>query len=214
MKLAPRDLPGFIARPEPGRAGILLYGTDAMRVSLRRQALLKALVGETGDEEMRLTRLNGPDLRRDPAALMDAMKAISMYPGPRAVHVEGATDQAAPAVTAALEEWREGDATLVITAGSLAAKSALRKAFPGDHLFDLVDITDQGAVSQWADSITNTFPRLDFLVNNAAVVNRPVPFWDLSPGEMEQLAALIDPQLAIITAVGPAHLEELGDLNG
>lgn len=34
------------------------------------------------------------------------------------------------------------------------------------------------------------------------------------PGEMEQLAALIDPQLAIITAVGPAHLEALGDLNG
>lgn len=131
MKLAPRDLPGYVARPDPGRAGILLYGSDAMRVSLRRQALLKALVGEKGDAEMRLTRLHGPDLRRDPAALMDAMKAISMYPGPRAVHVEAATDQAAPAVTAALGEWQHGDAALVVTAGSLAAKSALRKAFEG-----------------------------------------------------------------------------------
>ncbi|NDV63297.1 hypothetical protein G0Q06_12600 [Puniceicoccales bacterium CK1056] len=33
-------------------------------------------------------------------------------------------------------------------------------------------------------------------------------------GEMELLADLIDPELAIITAVGPAHLERLGDLEG
>jgi UDP-N-acetylmuramoyl-tripeptide--D-alanyl-D-alanine ligase len=34
------------------------------------------------------------------------------------------------------------------------------------------------------------------------------------PGEMEILADLIDPDIAIITAVGPAHLERLGDLDG
>lgn len=131
MKLSPRDLATYVTRPEKGRAGVLLYGADAMRVALRRQVLITALVGEKGNEEMRLTRLAGPDLRRDPAALMDAMKAISMYPGPRAVHVEGATDQAAPAIAAALSDWQEGDGTLVITGGSLSARSALRKAFEG-----------------------------------------------------------------------------------
>jgi UDP-N-acetylmuramoyl-tripeptide--D-alanyl-D-alanine ligase len=34
------------------------------------------------------------------------------------------------------------------------------------------------------------------------------------PGEMDILADLIDPDLAIITAVGPAHLEALGDIEG
>lgn len=34
------------------------------------------------------------------------------------------------------------------------------------------------------------------------------------PGEMDVLADLIDPDLAIITAVGPAHLEALGDIDG
>jgi UDP-N-acetylmuramoyl-tripeptide--D-alanyl-D-alanine ligase len=34
------------------------------------------------------------------------------------------------------------------------------------------------------------------------------------PGEMDVLADLIDPDLAIITAVGPAHLEALGDIAG
>lgn len=34
------------------------------------------------------------------------------------------------------------------------------------------------------------------------------------PGEMELLADLIDPDLAVITAVGPAHLEQLGNIEG
>jgi UDP-N-acetylmuramoyl-tripeptide--D-alanyl-D-alanine ligase len=34
------------------------------------------------------------------------------------------------------------------------------------------------------------------------------------PGEMDVLADLIDPDLAIITAIGPAHLEALGDIDG
>ncbi|MFO7725044.1 MAG: Mur ligase family protein [Oceanipulchritudo sp.] len=34
------------------------------------------------------------------------------------------------------------------------------------------------------------------------------------PGEMEVLAGMMDPDLAIVTAVGPAHLEGLGSLEG
>lgn len=35
-----------------------------------------------------------------------------------------------------------------------------------------------------------------------------------SPGEMAVLAGMIQPRVALVTAVGPAHLEQLGDLNG
>jgi DNA polymerase-3 subunit delta len=132
MKLSPAALPGYVARPEPDRAGVLLYGADPMRVALRRQALLKALVGDKGEEEMRLTRLAGSDLRRDVAAVGDAMRAQSFFPGPRAVFIEGANDQSAPAIVTALEDWQAGDATLVVTAGALKKTSKLRKAFE-DH---------------------------------------------------------------------------------
>lgn len=129
MKLSPRDASGYFARPDPDKTGLLIYGQDAMRVALKRQEVVAALVGPKGEEEMRLTRLSGTDLRRDGAALTDAVKAIGFFPGPRVVFVEEATDAAAPAILAALEEWAPGDAQIVVTAGPLKASSKLRKAF-------------------------------------------------------------------------------------
>lgn len=129
MKLSGRDLTRFIARPEPDRAGLLLYGDDAMRVALKRQDLLKALVGPKADEEMRLTRMGAGELRKSAAPVIDALKARGFFPGPCAVFVEEAGDAAAEALTLALTDWRPGDATLVVTAGALGKTSKLRKAF-------------------------------------------------------------------------------------
>lgn len=129
MKLTGRDAARFLARPDPGVAGILLFGPDAMRVALKRAALVAALIGPEGAAEMRLTRLPGADLRKDPAAVSDAMRATGFFPGARAVLVEDAGDAAAPALRVALEDWRPGDATLVVAAGNLGPGSALRKAF-------------------------------------------------------------------------------------
>ncbi|MCR9151002.1 MAG: DNA polymerase III subunit delta [Rhodobacteraceae bacterium] len=134
MKLSGAAAVRYCAAPDPARAGLLLFGPDAMRVALRRQQAIAALVGPEGEAEMRLTRMAGGDLRRDPALLTDALRAQGFFPGPRAVFVEEATDAAAPAIAAALADWRPGDAALVVTAGALATKSALRKTFEGaDH---------------------------------------------------------------------------------
>ena len=43
-----------------------------MRVALKRQEMIAALVGPQGEEEMRLTRLQGADLRKDPEVLVRA----------------------------------------------------------------------------------------------------------------------------------------------
>lgn len=125
---APEALRLF-ARPEPGRMGYLIYGEDAMRVALKRQELVANLVGPHGEDEMRLTRLQAGELRKDPAALADALKAQSFFPGPRAVHVEDATEALAKQILPALSDWAEGDATLVVTASLLKPTSSLRKGF-------------------------------------------------------------------------------------
>jgi DNA polymerase-3 subunit delta len=130
MKLGPREAPGYFARPDPRRA-LLIYGQDAMRIALRRAEVVAALTGPQGEADMRISRLAGGELRRDPAALLDAVRAVSFFPGPRAVVVEDAPDSAADAVRAALDDWREGDGTLVVTAGNLKPASALRKLFEG-----------------------------------------------------------------------------------
>ena len=132
MKLSPRDATSYLAKPDATKAGMLIYGADPMRVALKRQEFLAALLGEKAEEEMRLTRMSGAELRKDPAMLLDAVKAVSFFPGPRAAFVEEATDaNAAKAVAAALEDWRDGDAQILVTAGTLNARSALRKLFEG-----------------------------------------------------------------------------------
>ena len=132
MKLSPRDAAGFLNRPDPRVPGILIYGADAMRVAERRAQVVLAHVGPEAEGEMRLTRMPGADLRKDPAAAIDALKAQGFFPGPRALIIDDATDAAAPALKTALGEWAEGDAMLVATAGQLAPASKLRKLFEGD----------------------------------------------------------------------------------
>lgn len=129
MKLNARDASAHLAHPRDGLGATLIYGTDPMRVALKRQQLVTALIGPEGNDEMRLTRLAAPDLLRDKAALADAIKAQGFFPGPRCALVEDATNQHAEIVLGALSDWREGDAHIVVTAGALKPASALRKGF-------------------------------------------------------------------------------------
>lgn len=132
MKLTGVAASRYLARPEADRAGLLIYGADAMRVALKRQEAIAALVGPEGEAEMRLTRIPASDLRKDPALVQDALKAQGFFPGPRVAFVEDAGDALAPTLAAALADWQKGDASLVVTAGNLTKASALKKAFE-DH---------------------------------------------------------------------------------
>ncbi len=143
MKLSPREAEGYFAKPDAGRTGLLIYGGDAMRVALKRQQVIAALLGPNGEEEMRLTRMAGGDLRKDPAQLVDAIKAVGFFPGPRVAFVEECPELSAPAVMAALEDWEPGDAQIVVTAGQLKATSKLRKGFENHPNAYAVGIYDE-----------------------------------------------------------------------
>ena len=75
MKLSPREAPGYFAKPDPRRTGLLIYGPDGMRVALKRQEVIAALIGPEGEAEMRLSRIPGGDLRKEPTLLIDAVNA-------------------------------------------------------------------------------------------------------------------------------------------
>ncbi|MES2913786.1 MAG: DNA polymerase III subunit delta [Pseudomonadota bacterium] len=119
----------YCAKPDPGRAGLLLFGADAMRVALKRQEAIAALVGPEGEAEMRLTRMSGADLRKDGSLLLDAIKAVGFFPGPRVAFLEEATDGLTETVGLALASWKPGDATIIVTAGNLTSKSVLKVLF-------------------------------------------------------------------------------------
>lgn len=131
MKLGRRDGAGIVAKPPKEKLGLLLYGGDSMRVALKRQEYLKALLGPAAEEEMRLSRIPAGDLRREPALLMDAIKAVGFFPGPRAAFVEGANELVSQIIVETMADWQPGDAQIVVTAGDLKKTSKLLKAFEG-----------------------------------------------------------------------------------
>ena len=142
MKLAPRDQNSFFAKPPSDCRAVLIYGADAMRVALKREALLKALLGENAETEMRLMRHSASELRKDPALLQDGLKAKGFFDGPRAVFIEDATETVAKVIIDGLGAWTTGDATIVITAGALKPTSSLRKTFEGHKSAYAVAIYD------------------------------------------------------------------------
>lgn len=142
MKLTGRDAAAYLKKPHPSYAGLLIFGADPMRVATQRQAVIASLVGPQGEEEMRLTRMNGAELRRDPAMLNDALKAQGFFPGHRVAFVEDASEGLSKALGAALEDWQPGDAQIVVTAGQLTTKSALRKVFEGHPAAVAIGIYD------------------------------------------------------------------------
>ncbi len=129
MKMAGGAAQSYLRKPDPSHLGLLIFGSDPMRVATARQHAIAALVGPQGEEEMRLTRIAAADLRKDAALLDDALKAQGFFPGHRVAFVEDATDGMAKTLTPAISDWQAGDAQLVVTAGQLTAKSALRKLF-------------------------------------------------------------------------------------
>ncbi|SDY31148.1 DNA polymerase III, delta subunit [Jannaschia faecimaris] len=129
MNLKGAQATKFFAKPDPGTTGVLIYGADAMRVALKRQELILNLAGPDAEGDMRLTRMTGQEAKSDPTAVIDALKAVGMFPGARVVFVDGATELQAGPILNALQDWAKGDAALVVTAGALKKTSKLRKAF-------------------------------------------------------------------------------------
>ena len=179
MKLSARDALGFFTKPDATKAGILLYGPDAMRIALRRKQVIDALIGDKGEEEMRLTRMAAGELRRDKAMLLDALTSQSFFPGPRVAFVEDATDQVGDIILSALSDWRPGDAQLIVTAGALKATSKMRKHFEGSG--------DCVAIAIYADPPSRAEIEADLAKAGLPQVGRD------AMTDIEALARVLDP---------------------
>ena len=142
MKLAGAQANGYFRKPDTDKTGVLIYGGDGMRVAIKRQEIIAALIGPAGEEEMRLTRIPAADLRKDSAMLLDAVKAIGFFPGPRVAFVEDANSYVDATIIDALEQWQPGDAQIIVTAGALKPASKTRKAFEGHKNAYAVGIYD------------------------------------------------------------------------
>ena len=185
MKLTGAKAVNYFSKPDLSHCAILIYGADAMRVGLRRQELLKSLVGAKAEEEMRLTRISGADLRKEPSLILDGLKSIGFFPGPRAVFVETATDGVSLIIEDAIKEWREGDACLVVTAGQLNIRSKLRKVFEGPQNTVAIGIFNDPVSDDEIISLATKSKLTDFFgdaKNDLLSLGR-----SLDPGDLNQM---------------------------
>lgn len=184
MKLTGRDAATFLRKPDPTRPGILIFGADPMRVTTARAQVAGLLVGPQGEQEMRLNRIAASDLRKDPALVNDAIKAQGFFPGPRVALVEDATDGLSQVMNDVLEDWRDGDAQLVVTAGQLTAKSALRKVFEGHRNAVAIGLYDDPPS---AEDIQTALDAADVEVPNREVMDAITALaHSLTPGDFRQ----------------------------
>lgn len=211
MKLSTRDANTYFKRPDTSAAGCLIFGDDAMRVALKRQDLVSALLGANAEEEMRLTRMTGAELRSDNAGLLDAVKAVGFFPGPRAVLIDGATDGLAKVFIAAFAEWQLGDAQIIATAGRLTAKSALRKVFEGNKLAYAAAIYDDPPDRAEIEEMLKTAGIKD--ADRDAVADLEGLARSIGPGDFRQMIDKLGLyKLGDPTPVSPTDIEAVAPL--
>jgi NAD(P)-dependent dehydrogenase (short-subunit alcohol dehydrogenase family) len=59
----------------------------------------------------------------------------------------------------------------------------LRDRFARPHDFQAVDVADEGQVREWAQRVLREFGPPDLLLNNAALINRNAPLWEIAGEE-------------------------------
>jgi len=126
VALRGKEIDAFLARPDPGRPIILLYGPDAGLVRERADALLASAVDDPNDP-FSLVRLDGDELSAEPSRLVDEALTIPLFGGRRAIRVRAGSRSFASGVDT-LAETPLKDCRVVIEAGELRPESPLRKA--------------------------------------------------------------------------------------
>src|ERR1700687_5561329 len=83
VAIKPADVDRFVARPDPARPVVLVFGPDAGLVSERANALVKSSVDDPNDP-FALARLEAEDLAAEPSRLVEEAQTIPLFGARRA----------------------------------------------------------------------------------------------------------------------------------
>jgi DNA polymerase-3 subunit delta len=125
VALRGKEIDAFLARPDPGRPIILLYGPDAGLVRERADALLASAVDDPNDP-FSLVKLDGDQLSAEPSRLVDEAMTMPLFGGRRAIRVRAGSRSFASGIDTLVDSPLK-DCRIVIEAGELRPDSPLRK---------------------------------------------------------------------------------------
>ena len=124
MKLAARQIDGFLRAPSRDARVVLIYGPDIGLVRERARLIGRTVVADL-DDPFKTVSLQGRTLTDDTARLNDEAMAFSMFGGNRLIVVEQADDGITPVIKSYLA-GPSPDNLVVVEAGNLGRKSTLR----------------------------------------------------------------------------------------
>jgi DNA polymerase-3 subunit delta len=126
VALKTSDVDSFIARPDPRRPIVLVFGPDAGLVRERVDALIKTAVDDPADP-FALARLDGDALADEPTRLVEEAHTIPLFGGRRAVCVKAGGRSFVEAVETLLAAPPAADCRIIIEAGDLRRNAPLRE---------------------------------------------------------------------------------------
>jgi DNA polymerase-3 subunit delta len=126
VALRGRDIDAFLAKPDPARPIILLYGPDAGLVRERADALVASAVDDPNDP-FSLVRMDGDELASEPSRLVDEAMTVPLFGGRRAIRIRAGGKSFASGIDT-LAEMSPKDCRIVIEAGELRPDAPLRKS--------------------------------------------------------------------------------------
>ena len=132
MKLGTKAIDAYLAAPDQAQRAALLYGPDSGLAAERARRII-ATVLAANDDPFALVELSEAALMSDPARLSDELAAFGLLGGKRLIWLRDAGDKAARIIEEAAAAFH-ADAFLLVTAGELSARSALRAWFEKEKL--------------------------------------------------------------------------------
>lgn len=88
---------------------------------------------------------------------------------------------------AMVDSFVEHGATVAACGRNADCIADLTDEFGEEHLFESVDVTDHSQVDRFANSVFDRMGPPDFLINNAGIINRNAPLWEVSAEEFSRL---------------------------
>lgn len=144
VKIAPRQIDGFLKSPDRTCQAFLFYGPDAGLVQERGEMIVKKFAADIHDPFV-VAKLSTDDVKNDPARLADEALSQSFMGGQRVVWIRDGGD----GLTAAFDNFfnlNPAQACVVVEAGELRPNSSLRKFFEQHALTASVGCyADEGA---------------------------------------------------------------------
>ncbi|TKT71258.1 DNA polymerase III subunit delta [Afipia massiliensis] len=126
VALRGKEIDAFLARPDPSRPIILLYGPDTGLVRERADALMASAVDDPNDP-FSLVRMDGDELAAEPSRLVEEAMTVPLFGGRRAIRIRAGSRSFASGIDT-LAEMQPKDCRIVIEAGELRPDAPLRKA--------------------------------------------------------------------------------------